>query len=63
MAVCGRPSVGKQFLGAIRLLVGAAMYPAFDAALLIAAGHDAFRADRVPTISSHSKCTGQNGFS
>src|SRR3546814_2726757 len=63
LAVCGRPSVGKQFLGAMRLLVGAAMCPAFDAALSYAAGHDAFRADLVPTICSHSRCTGQSGFS
>jgi hypothetical protein len=45
------------------LLVGAAMCSAFDAAFTCAAGHDAFRADRVPTISPHSKCIGQNGFS
>ena len=45
------------------LLVGAAMCPACHAALKCAAGHDAFRADQVPTNSTHSKCTGQNGFS
>ena len=37
--------------------------PAFVAALSCAAGHDAFRADRVATKSSHSRCTSQNGFS
>lgn len=47
----------------MQLLVGAAMCPACDAALSCAAGHDAFRADRVPTNFSHSECTGQNGFS
>jgi hypothetical protein len=45
------------------LLVGAAMCSAFGAAFTCAAGHDAFRAGQVPTISSHSKCNGQNGFS
>ena len=45
------------------LLVGAAMCSAFDAAFTCAAGHNAFRAGQVPTISSHSKCNGQNGFS
>ena len=44
-------------------LVGAAMCSAFDAAFTCAAGHNAFRAGQVPTISSHSKCNGQNGFS
>ena len=47
----------------MQLLVGAAMCPACDAALSCAAGHDAFRADRVPTNFSHSECTGQNRFS
>ena len=42
------------------LLVGAAMCSAYDAAFTCAAGHDAFRADRVPTKSSHSRCTGPN---
>ncbi len=45
------------------LPVGAAMCSAFDAAFTCAAGHNAFRAGQVPTISSHSKCNGQNGFS
>lgn len=63
LAVCGRPSVGKRFLERCSLLVGAATCPACDAALSCAAGHDAFRADRVPTNCSHSRCTGQNGFS
>jgi hypothetical protein len=41
-----------------RLLVGSA----FDTALTCTAGHDAFRPDQVPTKSSHSRCTGPNGF-
>jgi hypothetical protein len=45
------------------LLVGAAICSAFNAAFTCAAGHNAFRAGQVPTISSHSKCNGQNGFS
>ena len=28
-----------------------------------AAGHNAFRGNRVPTNSTHSKCDGENGFS
>lgn len=31
--------------------------------LKCAAGHDAFRANQVPTKNTHSKCIGQNGFS
>jgi hypothetical protein len=56
-------SVGKWFSGLRVPLVGAAMCSAFDAALPCAAGHDAFRANLVPTKSTHSKCIGQNGFS
>src|SRR5947209_20151766 len=35
------------------------MCSAFDAAFTCAAGHDAFRADQVPTKSTHSKCIGR----
>src|SRR5215203_3492643 len=38
------------------------MCSAFDAAFTCAAGHDAFRAGQVPTISSHSSATAKMGF-
>jgi hypothetical protein len=55
--------LASTFFELLRLLVGAATCSAYDAALLCAAGHDAFRANQVPTKSMPSKCTGPNGFS
>jgi|ThiBiocorrection_1091964.scaffolds.fasta_scaffold09406_2 hypothetical protein len=40
--MCGRLSVGKGFGERVHLVVGAAMCPAFNAAV-VAAGHNAFR--------------------
>ena len=46
---------------ALRMLVGAAMYPTCRCGLSSAAGHNAIRAAQVPIESSHSKCTAPVG--